>query len=188
MPVPANQALFFVALLPDERIQQEVTEFKQIAAEQFSSRHALKSPPHITIIPPFKLSNEEATTLPETMSVAASRLAPFPVQLQGFDHFGRSAARNRVIFVDVVIDEALRRCQRVTAEVFYQQLNVQPDDRPFHAHMTVAFKDLQRQVFRDAWAYFSQLPYEREFTVNALTLLKHNGQRWEVIFNAELGG
>ncbi|WP_247235320.1 2'-5' RNA ligase family protein [Telluribacter sp. SYSU D00476] len=175
MSVPAAQALYFVALLPDEQIQQDVTAFKQVAAEQFNSRHALKSPPHITIIPPFKLPAEEATTLVETMAAAAARLAPFPVQLRGFDRFGQ-----RVIFVDVIMDEALRTCYQVTAEAFHQQLGIKPDDRPFHAHMTVAFKDLHRKVFGDAWAYFSQQSYERTFHVQTLTLLKHNGQRWEV--------
>ncbi|GAB3166580.1 2'-5' RNA ligase family protein [Telluribacter humicola] len=174
MSVPAAESLYFVALLPDEPIQQEVTQFKQVAAEQFNSRHAMKSPPHITIIPPFKLSAEEVPTLRETMATAASRLAPFPVQLKGFDRFGQ-----RVIFVDVVMDEALRNCYQVTAEAFHQQLGIKPDDRPFLAHMTVAFKDLHRKVFGNAWAYFSQQSYERTFNVQSLTLLKHNG-RWEV--------
>ncbi|GAA4462804.1 2'-5' RNA ligase family protein [Nibrella saemangeumensis] len=168
--------LFFVAILPDEQIQQEVTAFKLAAAEQFGSRHALKSPPHITLIPPFKWSADEMPVIQESLTAAASQLAPFPIHLQNFDHFGQ-----RVIFVDVKTDESLVNCYQLTANVFHQHLGITPDTRPFHAHMTVAFKDLQRKVFRDAWAYFSQQPYDRTFTAHALTLLKHTGQKWEVL-------
>lgn len=172
--VQTVQTLFFVALLPDEAIQQEVTALKGVAAEQFGSSHALKSPPHITIIPPFRLSVAQLPALEHTLSLAASQLAPFPVRLNGFDHFGR-----RVIFVDVGMDEPLLNSYRLTSEVFHQQLGLKPDSRPFHAHMTVAFKDLHPSVYPKAWAYFSSQPYKRTFMAQALTLLKHSGQRWE---------
>ncbi|MGK7915884.1 MAG: hypothetical protein AB4038_10100 [Prochloraceae cyanobacterium] len=40
--------LFFIALLPPEEIQQNVTKIQQHFAQVYSSRAALKSPPHIT--------------------------------------------------------------------------------------------------------------------------------------------
>ncbi|GAA4400369.1 2'-5' RNA ligase family protein [Nibrella viscosa] len=170
-----------MALLPDEAIQQEVTVFKRAAAEQFGSRHALKSPPHITIVPPFKLANDKITALQEALTTAASQLFPFSIHLHNFDHFGQ-----RVIFVNVKTDESLQHCYQVTTEVFHQQLGLKPDPRPFHAHMTVAFKDLHRSAFPDAWAYFSQQPYDRTFTAHTLTLLKHTRQRWEPFGSYEL--
>jgi hypothetical protein len=46
--------------------------------------------------------------------------------------------------------------------------------------MTVAFKDLKRSVFPEAWTYFSSHPYRRSFVADALTLLIHTGQQWTI--------
>lgn len=173
--------LYFVALLPDEPIQHEVTAFKLEARAHFDSGHALKSPPHITLVPPFQCPpNRQAELLP-ALHEAAAGLAPFPVQLRHFDRFGQ-----RVIFVHTEIDQPLLTCQRVAADVFYQRVGVQPDTRPFHPHMTVAFKDLKRALFSEAWRYFSGQAYERQFMAEALTLLRHTGQRWETVAVAPL--
>ena len=48
-------ALYYIALLPPENIRQEVTALKEHAAEAFHSSKALNSPPHITLIPPFRI-------------------------------------------------------------------------------------------------------------------------------------
>ncbi|WP_128546076.1 2'-5' RNA ligase family protein [Larkinella soli] len=173
--------LYFVALLPDETIRSEVTAFKQTALERFGSGHALKSPPHITLVPPFRME-DPAWNGAETLQQAVSGLVPFPVTLRNFDHFGQ-----RVIFVDVVMDEALAGCQRQVADGFARLAGIAPDSRPFHAHMTVAFKDLQRSVFRDAWQHFSGIPYERTFQADAVTLLRHDGSRWIIEAGTPLG-
>jgi 2'-5' RNA ligase len=175
-------SLYFVALLPPKDIRQEVTAFKQEAAERFGSSYALKSPPHITLVPPFRYPADEEPTLHAALTEAASRVQPFSVQLRSFARFDQ-----RVIFVDVLSDETLDFCQRVTAEVFHQRADITPEVRSFHPHMTVAFRDLTRPVFPAAWAHFSALTYEREFTAGALTLLRHSGQRWEVLTNAGFG-
>jgi 2'-5' RNA ligase len=180
MPATA-EALYFVALLPDQQIQREVTAFKQVAAEQFGSSHALKSPPHITLVPPFWLPAGQLPPLQGTLATVAGRLSPFGVQLRGFGHFG-----DRVIFIQVEPDQQLGTCQDLTAQQLQQQLGLVPDPRPYHPHLTVAFKDLKRRHFPEAWAYFGPLPYDRTFTARALTLLRHNGRLWEILFTVDL--
>lgn len=162
--------LYFVALLPDAGIQAEVTAFKEAARDRFGSGHALKSPPHITLVPPFRVAQT-----PLFLSEIASRLEPFPVQLRHFDRFGK-----RVIFVGVENSEALQQCQRETSRAFEAALNLRPDNRPFHPHMTVAFRDLPVQRFPAAWAYFAGISYERTFTASGLTLLRHTGAGWVI--------
>jgi 2'-5' RNA ligase len=163
--------VYFMALLPDPGIQEEVTQFKQAAQERFSSSQALKSPAHITLIPPFRTDRTDFSAL-QTAAIAQK---PFLVQLQHFNRFG-----SRVIFVDVVPDTALLNCQTRLADFCASQFDIVPDSRPFHPHMTVAFKDLKQAVFPDAWSYFSSQTYERTFTAQGLTLLVHTGQRWQV--------
>ncbi len=52
--------------------------------------------------------------------------------------------------------------------------------RAFSPHMTVAFRDLTRQNFKAAWQEFQQRQLQFEFTATQLTLLIHDGKRWNV--------
>ena len=52
--------------------------------------------------------------------------------------------------------------------------------QPFKAHMTIAHRDLNQQVFPLAWAYFSKLNFRRSFQADSLTLLKHENGRWSI--------
>ena len=52
--------------------------------------------------------------------------------------------------------------------------------RLFSPHMTVAFRDLTRQNFKAAWPEFQQQALQFEFKANYLTLLLHDGKRWNV--------
>lgn len=163
--------LYFIALLPDQAIQDEITAFKQTAQDRFGSGHALKSPPHITLIPPFRSDRTDFSAL----QTLADEQKPFSVQLRNFDRF-----RSRVIFVNVLPEPALLAHQKRLADFCSSQWGIQPDVRPFHPHMTVAFKDLKRSVFHEAWAYFSAQSYERLFMAQAYTLLIHKGQQWVI--------
>lgn len=52
--------------------------------------------------------------------------------------------------------------------------------RPFAPHMTVAFKDLSKQNFKAAWSEFEKRELQFEFTADHLTLLLHDGKRWNI--------
>jgi 2'-5' RNA ligase len=52
--------------------------------------------------------------------------------------------------------------------------------RPFIPHLTVAFRDLTQQNFHTAWPEFVQRQFYCEYTASHLTLLLHDGERWNV--------
>lgn len=165
------EQLYFVGLLPPADIQQEVTEFKQQALERFKAGHALTSPPHITLIPPFRTSRTNFSALQEF----ADEQRPLNISLSGFDKFDQ-----RVIFVSVTENEELSTFQKDLELYAHYHLGIEPEYRPFHPHMTVAFKDLKRPNFPEAFAYFSTQSYERTFTASALSLLAYDGKNWTV--------
>lgn len=53
-------------------------------------------------------------------------------------------------------------------------------NRPFAPHLTVAFRDLTKQHFDEAWLEFQNRQVEYTFTTLQLTLLIHDGKRWNV--------
>ena len=48
----------------------------------------------------------------------------------------------------------------------------------FQPHVTIAFRDLRKARFYEAWETFKNQKYERRFSVSGITLLKHQSDRW----------
>jgi 2'-5' RNA ligase len=175
-----NKRLFFIALLPPQEIQDRVTEIKEYFAKHYHSRHALKSPPHVTLQPPFKWPPEKLDVLQECLREFACEphRSSIPITLSGFGAFGP-----RVIYINVLKTPELLVVQKDLMARLEDNLGIVDPvskKRPFAPHTTVAFKDLSKENFRKGWEEFKGRSLHFEFTAPQLTLLMHNGGRWEI--------
>ena len=171
-----SESLYFIALVPPDEIQEEITKLKQEVAEKYESKHALKSPPHITLHMPFKWKDKRFREVEGVMEKLNSDFEPFEVQLKDFDFF-----EPRVVFVDVVENEKLNRLQKEVVSVCRKQLKLDDanyKNRPFHPHVTIAFRDLKKQMFYEAKKEFEERRVSFEFQVGEAKLLRHDGVRW----------
>lgn len=184
---PSAAARFFIALLPPPEVQVIAHTIQQQFQEQYGSRAALRSPPHITLFPPFLWSDPGIQPLSTALSqFALSQIAP-QIHLSGFGAFPP-----RVIYIQVEPTASLIGLQAALVSDLGQTLAlVQTQRHRFTPHLTVAFRDLKSEAFYQSWSEFQHRPLEATFTVPVLTLLRHDGQRWQ-IFQAfpftELGG
>ncbi len=162
--------------MPDEKVQKEVTAFKQYCQRHFGAGHALKSPPHITLIPPHRWPEEQLPALRNVLDLFAPGQTPFEVVLKDFSSFPP-----RVIFVDVQKNKDLEALHASLLRKLESALNYH-DERAarFHPHMTIAHRDLKRDAYYKAWDYFSRRQYRRKFLVDKLVLLHHHDRRWHV--------
>lgn len=173
----AKQRLYFIAIIPPPIIAEAVTQFKRHAAEHFESAHALKSPSHITLIPPFRFDQDQLKKIQLLLPLWTQAIDTFSIQLKNFASFPP-----RVIYVDVIKNPALENLHAQLKSCFENTFEFQPDRRnDYHPHMTVAFKDLSKVMFYQAWDYFSKLAYKTAFEVRHVSLLKHSAGKWEVI-------
>tara|TARA_R110002096_G_scaffold419780_2_gene624591 strand:- start:11 stop:595 length:585 start_codon:yes stop_codon:yes gene_type:complete len=171
-----KEALYFLAIIPDSKTCDDIMSFKEMSANLFASKAALRSPPHITLHMPFKWKESKEEILLQKLSAFQFENFAFKVCLRGFDGFAP-----KVIFVDVEENELLGQLQKelvthVRKELYI--LNADYKDRPFHPHITVAFRDLRKTRFEEAKAHFSAIKYESTFEVNGFHLLKHDGKKW----------
>ncbi|MBK7408054.1 MAG: 2'-5' RNA ligase family protein [Saprospirales bacterium] len=169
--------MYFIALIPPDPIALEVKAFKELAAARFHTKRALNSPAHITLQPPFSMPEDRLGELTALLHDFVQTATPFSQELRDFGCF-----KPRVIFVDIVLNDALldlaaRLKSRLTPLLGEAAI----DTRPYHPHMTVAFKDLTPQWFYRAWEHFSTQSYHRTFDADALFLLQHNGREWKVM-------
>ena len=162
-------------------IQEEITLFKEYAAEHFNSKRALTSPPHITIQPPFKWNKHNLHPIREVLSAVCEQQEAFEVNLKDFSSFPP-----RVIFVDVEKTDALMNFHQSVQTAMKKHFKLVDRHSGFNPHMTVAFKDLKKAMFPIAWKYFSKIHYRRTFTIDQLILLEHNGKFWEILESFDL--
>lgn len=173
-----SQRRFFIALLPPQDIQDYANEIKEYFAQSYDSRHAQKSPPHITLQPPFEWHLDNVSVLEQCLQTFAETRTLVPVTLNGFGAFVP-----RVIYINVLKTPELLAVQKdlmTYLETSLGIVNSVSKSRPFAPHLTVAFKDLTRQNFRAAWREFERRQLEFEFVASQLTLLVHDGKRWNV--------
>ena len=169
--------LFFVAIVPEEPVYSEVLAFKSEVRDRFNSSAALRSPPHITLHMPFQWKEKKEEQLQGSLDELASRHQPFQLTLGDFGAFPP-----RVIYVHVKESYALITIQKEIHRNAAVNWHIYPqtNSRPFTPHMTIAFRDLKKSIFREAWKEFGQRKYNAEFTIGDLCLLKHNGKSWDI--------
>jgi len=174
-----SEHLYFIAAIPPTEIQEEITSLKHIVSKRFGSKHALRSPPHITLHMPFKWKDKKIDALYEVIQELNDQLKPFDIALKGFDFFVP-----RVVFINVIENERLTELQAKTVDHCRKQLkleNANYKNRPFPPHVTIGFRDLRKNAFYEARDYFQNQEASFNFLVDRIFLLKHNGQQWEVV-------
>jgi 2'-5' RNA ligase len=167
---------YFLAVVPPSPVYEEALNFKHYFKERYNSKASLNSPPHITLHMPFRWKEEKEQELIAKLEEFNSGLTPFKIQLSNFNSFPP-----RVIFIDVVQNEKLNELQSKLLRYCKKELNLYNSnykDQPFHAHLTLAFRDLKKTIYPEAWEEFSQKRYSTEFLIEKFVLLKHNGRVW----------
>lgn len=173
----SDKTLYFIAVVPPDPIYKEVVGLKQYFADEYHAKAALRSPPHITLHMPFKLKEEKEERIFEVLEKVAAENQPVDLVLHGFGAF-----KPRVIFINIEESEALaslhddlKKEMKLSLNIF----NAEYKDRGFHPHLTLAFRDLKKSSFFEAWKEFEEKEYHAEFVMDRITLLKHNGKSWD---------
>ncbi|MGD1856458.1 MAG: 2'-5' RNA ligase family protein [Leptolyngbyaceae cyanobacterium] len=167
---------FFIALVPPPEIQASVNEIKQYFAEHYGSRKAFNSPPHVTLQAPFEWSSSEQDELTEGLRQFAVKRVEGAIALRNFGAFPPN-----VIYADVAQTPYIMALQRDLSAFMATTYRVTDRRYPnFCPHMTVAFRDLTKAAFHQVWPEFSQKPFKADFVAKELTLLRHDGQHWQI--------
>lgn len=175
--------MYFIALVAPTEINDQVLKWKNFFKEHYQCIVALKSPAHITVIPPFWMKEDLEADLVSALSEFSNTRNRFEITLKNF-----AAFKPRVIYVDVLKNEMLGAFNSSLTDFICKQNNfpVKKDDRPFQPHVTLATRDLYKKAFYEAWQIFSVKTYTALWKVNGVSLLRHNKKNWDVIFTSQL--
>ncbi len=175
--LPEGLEKYFIAIIPPSPLYEEIDTLKNYFKEKYKSQAALNSPPHITLHMPFQWKRSKEEILISSLENFSKERTLLPVELQNFSCFAP-----RVIFINVKKNESLNNLQKELQRFCRIELNLfhaDYKDLPFHPHITLAFRDLRKSQFIQAWEEFKDKEFNRKFEFNRLILLKHTGN-WEV--------
>jgi 2'-5' RNA ligase len=169
--------LYFIAIVVPGEINNQVLVWKKYMEQHYGCKAALRSPAHITLVPPFSMKEEKEEELSNYLQQFSGAEKSFPVPLKNFGNF-----KPRVIFLHVEPGgQLLELKERLDLYLLsLQKFPIKKEERPFHPHITIANRDLHKKDFSKAWAYFQEISFAAEFTAVSISLLKYNKTSWDV--------
>lgn len=171
--MPINYSYFIAINLP-EPLNTKIERIKKGISEECGTKSVLKSPPHITIVPPFFWGNEvELITLVKEFSYPS-----FHIELNGYKAFEVG-----VVYIDVVENKNITQLhQQFNTHFFgkYPQLK-KKYPFPFQPHITVGNRDWKWTEFKRCWDELKDQPFIDSFEFNHLSLLKNVNGLWKVM-------
>ena len=176
-----QKRLFFIALLPPTDVEKVAQELTEEFATIYNSKHGLKSPPHVTLQPPFKWDLNQVEVLKESLENFSQNQFSIPMILDGFGSF-----KPRVIYINVVKTPELLSIQNQLKLYLESNLGIIDEKQKhpsFNPHLTLAHKDLTKSNYYKAWKIYKDKSINFKFRVYQLTLLLHDEKRWKIYHN-----
>lgn len=166
--------LYYIALLPDDKLSQLCLEYKQQAQNLFQAQAALRSPAHITLIPPFNADEITLNQITPILAHLATQQHELELQLKGWQHFGV-----RTIYLgfedDLALSSLKRQCHQQISRVTKLR-----QEAEFIPHISIINRDLAEIDFNSAWKYFSSQSHPVLTKCTQLALLKHTPFGWQI--------
>jgi 2'-5' RNA ligase len=175
-------SMYFIAIVLPPSLNQQILKWKMFMKEHFNCEVALRSPAHITLVPPFWMNDELENKSRKEISLFSNHQKNFEISLKDF-----AAFKPRVIYVDVLPNTSLQNLHLQLQEFFVAQtlFPIKKEERSFHPHVTIATRDLHKKSFHEAWEIFKEKKFEASSNVNGISLLKHNQKNWDVVFTSQ---
>lgn len=173
----STHEMFYFALVCPPEVEETILPLKIWVRDHHGSRVALKSPSHITLVPPFWWLLEKRGTMAEHAQAFRFDIPGLNIRLKGFGHFGK-----RVVYLRVEENRALAALR---ADFFRHMKPVlgsllKEDSHAFTPHVTIATRDLTPAAFADTWARFEHRSFEASMILKQISLLRLKDARWEI--------
>ena len=168
--------LKLIAILLPQPISAHVKSEQQFLADHFGPRHALRTPPHITLIPPLEVNDEDIKKIVSIGKEIATQTQCFKLELNGYGAF-----KPRVVFIKLIENIMLNNLYQLWRKNIEQQaphLLERYPDRSYHPHLTLAHRDVTPQQFDNIWKWYKVKSFESVIEITGCWMLKHSSSGW----------
>jgi 2'-5' RNA ligase len=178
MGIAVQNILKLIAIVLPEPVFSGIRKEQEYIAKNWGPKHALRTPPHITVIPPIALSSGEVGLLFGMAEAIAAAMSPFKMKLRNYGSF-----RPRVVFINPIISPELQELYEIWDQALRSKMPHVFDTypiRPYHPHITLAHKDVSPEQFQRMWNFYSRKEYHASFDVSGFSILEHKDHGWKV--------
>lgn len=130
--------------------------------QRFNTSYGLRQSPHITIKTPFE--TEDVEVFDSYLKKIAEKLTPFELCISGIGYFEPS-----VVYLAIKESKELRGLYEKINQDFQRDFEMDINEEMIF-HLTLAYKDLTKQNFRNIKKYLKEKDPQFCFTVNTLGL------------------
>lgn len=182
MNMDKGHSMYFIAIVLPEEINQAVLPLKQWMFDHYQCKVGLRSPAHITLVPPFWMEEDLENDLVKELDEVTKHLTAFTISTNNFSSFKPST-----IFIAVEENSILDKTRQMTVDHFKQKsrFKMKFDQRPFHPHITISTRDLFKKSYYEAWEYFCNKEFRMEGLINGISILRHNKKNWDVFHTSQ---
>ena len=180
--------LYFIAIVLPGHVSEKVRAVQQYIAGKFESSKSLRVVPHITLKAPFTADSSMHDEILSWFRSLQIDVEPFQQELSNFGAFENK--KSPVIYIRPAAVQQLCFLQNQIVMQFEYTFSgrfLSFTDKRFSPHITVAYRDLSPDQFREAWKEFSQYDFTDEFKVQDFQLLQHDGRQWNIIETYAIG-
>ena len=166
--------LYFIAVVPHRELRLKCRNYSKDFADRFNSVKSFKNFPHITIIKPFRVDENQEDFMVKNFSEMNLNSPPFKVFLKDFGCFPNK--NQPAIFINPENKEEL--------QILYDEVQPKMSFYPYaklYPHLTVAYKDLSPDNFKKAWEEYQTKTFEDSFLADKICLFKHDSQKWNLL-------
>ena len=170
-----SSPLYFIALVTTGALAEKIRQIQVYCSETYQSKKALRSPPHVTLVPPFRQDESIENILREKLTPFFQKYSPFTLELNGFGRFD-----NRVIFIRPEKNPYLQKLEEELRHFLSADFSFieRTPSRAYNPHITIASGDLRKKIFPSAWQEFEHKTFNDRWNVTSAHLLRHDGKVW----------
>lgn len=179
-----DKKLKLVAIVPPEPLYSFVKEEQNFIAQKWNARQALRTPPHITLIPPISLNEGESEELKRISQEIASKHPSFRLKVNRYDSFNP-----KVIYLKPSFPHALSVLYTDLLKMILANIPHAMQKYPYESfvpHITLAYRDLDPLRFKEVWKYYKNKKVNFAVDINRISILDNTADGWVISDSYEL--
>ncbi len=159
----------WTGIIPPKKIYNEILKIEKEIAKKYKTYYNLESKigPHITITFQENVKNKDFEEIKKVVDKISKNTKPFSVEVDGVARF----YKNKAIYLKVLKSKKLNDLYKELSSGFKVYGKIRTF-RPFTPHITLAYKDLTKENFRDIFKELKNKNLFYEFNVDELHLGK----------------
>lgn len=170
----------FIGLPVPVELEELVADCRDYMNATYGCKSGYGTPPHITLIAPFKLPDNSDWSELAVFNLAADcmeecrtqKIIPFKAKVEGFGAFA-----DRTLFAHVCDDENWQKIHSVFAKGFGRIPGaIKKPERKFYPHLSVANRDIPFGAMDAALKHFNELNLCEEFLAEEICVYVRNNK------------